>query len=298
MRDFLIESINLIKCTYTLMNKIISILKEPAIHFVLIGTLLYFTYQSFNNYLNRDQHVIVVSNDEIQMLVQSWEMKRNRPPTAKEREGIINGQVKEMVLYKTAVEMGLDKQDRATRRRLAQQVELLGSGMIQSPQPSEGELVKYYEDHKEEYRNPETVTITQLFFNPDKRGNATLDDAKTALIKLNVQNDANGNYSAFGDASMLPNYFPNKTEMEIGRQFSRGFTESVFELEVGKWHGPVLSGYGTHLVFVHNHEINELPEYTEIRDYLREQWMTQKKTELEEQYVEGLMARYEVIIED
>lgn len=280
------------------MNKIISILKEPAIHFVLIGALLYFTYQSFNNYLNREKQVIVVSNDEIQMLVQSWEMKRKRPPTAQEREGIINGQVREIVLYRTAVEMGLDKQDRVTRRRLAQQVELLGSGMIQSPQPSEGELVKYYEDHKEEYRNPETVTITQLFFNPDKRGNATLDDAKTALIKLNIQNDANGNYSAFGDASMLPNYFPNKTEMEIGRQFSRGFTESVFKLEVGKWHGPVLSGYGTHLVFVHNHEINELPEYTEIRDYLREQWMTQKKTELEAQYVEGLMARYEVIIED
>jgi hypothetical protein len=275
----------------------VKILKEPVLHFLVIGVLLYITYQSFNNYLNRDQHVIVVNNDEIQMLVQSWEMKWNRPPTAQEREGIINGQVREKVLYRTAVEMGLDKQDRVTRRRLAQQVEFLGSGMIQSPQPSEGDLVKYYEVHKEEYRNPETVTITQLFFDPDKRGNATLDDANAALIRLNVQNDPNGNYSAFGDASMLPNYFPNKTEMEIGRQFSTGFTKSVFELEVGKWHGPVLSGYGTHLVFVHNHEINEVPEYTEVRDLVRVDWMAKKKAELEEQYIDGLMARYEIVIE-
>jgi hypothetical protein len=280
------------------MNKINSLLKEPVLHFLLAGTLLYITYHAFNNYLNRDQHVIVVSNDEIQMLVQSWTMKWNRPPTAQEKEGMIKGQVREKVLYKTAVEMGLDKQDVVTRRRLAQQVELLGAGMIQSPQPSEADLVKYYEDHKEEYRKPETVTITQVFFDPDKRGDATLDDAKAALNRLNSQNDPNSNISAFGDMLMLPNYLPNKTEMEISRQFGSGFTASVFELEAGKWHGPVLSGYGTHLVFVHNHEINELPEYTKVRDYLRDEWMAKKKSELEEQYVEGLMARYEVVIEN
>ena len=274
------------------------ILKEPVLHFLVIGVLLYIGYQTFNNYLNRDQYVIVVNNDEIQMLVQSWTMKWNRPPTAQEREGMINGEVKEMVLYRTAIEMGLDKQDRVTRRRLAQQVELLGAGMIQSPQPTEGELVKYYEDHKEEYRNPETVTITQIFFDPDKRGDATLDDANAALNRLNLQNDPNGNFSAFGDALMLPNYFPNKTEREISRQFGTGFTKSVFELEVGKWHGPVLSGYGTHLVFMHNHEINELPDYTKVRESLRAEWMAAKKAALEEQYVEGLMARYEVVIED
>ena len=274
------------------------ILKEPALYFLVIGALLYVTYYTFNNYLNRDQHVIVVSNDEIQMLEQSWEMKWNRPPTAQEREGMIKGQVREKVLYRTAVEMGLDKQDLVTRRRLAQQVEFLGAGMIQSPQPSEADLAKYFEDHKEEYRNPETVSITQIFFNPDKRGDATLDDANAALNKLNLQNNPNGNFSAFGDVFMLPNYYPNKTEREISREFGTGFTASVFKLETGKWHGPLLSGYGTHLVFVHNHEINELPEYTEIRDYLREQWMAQKKTELEEQYIEGLMARYEVVIEN
>ena len=280
------------------MNKIKSILKEPVFHFLLIGSLLFVTYQSFNNYLNRDKHVIVVNNDEIQMLEQSWEMRWNRPPTAQEREGMINGEVREMVLYRTAIEMGLDKQDRVTRRRLAQQVELLGAGMIQSPQPSEADLVKYYEDHKEEFRNPETVTITQIFFDPDKRGDATLDDANAALNSLNLQNDPNGNFSAIGDAFMLPKYFPNKTEMEIRRQFGTGFTQSVFELEAGKWHGPVLSGYGTHLVFVHNHEINELPDYTMVRDYLRDEWMAQRKTELEEQYIEGLMARYVVVIEN
>lgn len=263
-----------------------------------MGVLLYVGYHSFNNYLNRDQYVIVVSNDEIQMLLQSWEMKFNRQPTAQEREGMINGEVKEMVLYRTAIEMGLDKQDQVTRRRLSQQVELLGYGMIQAPQPSEADLLKYYEGHKEEYRNPETVSITQLFFDPDKRGDATLDDAKAALNRLNLQNDPNGNFSAFGDALMLPNYFPNKTEMEISRQFGTGFSKSVFELEVGKWHGPVLSGYGTHLVFVHNHEINELPDYTKVRDYLRAEWMAEKKAELEEQYVEGLLARYEVVIEN
>jgi len=35
------------------------------------------------------------------------------------------------------------------------------------------------------------------------------------------------------------------------------FAESLTGLSPGQWHGPLLSGYGTHLVYVHN--VVELP---------------------------------------
>ena len=280
------------------MNKINSLLKEPILHFLLIGVLLYVTYQSFNNYLNRDKNIIHVSKEEIQMLDQGWQMRWNRPPTPEEKEGLLRQNIRDKVLYRTAIKMGLDKEDMVIQRRMVQKIDYLGADIIQPPQPNEAELVAYFEEHKDEYTLPEVITMTHLFYDPDKRGDATLDDASKALARLNEKNDPNSNLSAFGDAFMLANYFPNKTEIEIRKLFGSGFTASVFELESGKWHGPILSGYGTHLVFVHNHEINEVPEYTDVRDLVRDDWMAEKKAELEEQYIDGLLARYEVVIEN
>lgn len=274
------------------------IFKEPAFQFLLAGLLLYVAYRSFNDYLNRDKNIIIVSKTELDMLDQSWEMKWNRPPTPKEKEALINQSVREKVLYRTAIEMGLDKEDIVIRRRMVQKVEYLGADIMQPPQPSETELVTYYEKHKDQYELPEFVSITHLFFDPDKRGEATLDDANKALTKLKAQKDPTSNLSAFGDAFMLASYYPNKSELEIQKLFGSGFTESVFKLETGIWHGPILSGYGTHLVFVHNHEKNELPAYENVRDLVRNDWMAEKKAALEQQYIDGLMARYEVILED
>ena len=280
------------------MNRAKSILKEPGLHFLVVGALLYFSYTSFDNYLNREKNVIVVNKGEIEMLEQSWQMRWNRPPTPEEKEGLIKQNIREKVLYKTAMEMGLDREDMVIQRLMVQKVEYLGANIIQAPQPNEAQLVTYFEEHKDQYELPEFVSMTHLFFDPDKRGGTTLDDANKAMNSLNSKNDPASNLSAFGDAFMLASYYPDKSEMEIRKLFGSGFTESVFALEPGIWHGPVLSGYGTHLVFVHNHEKNELPEYTDVRDKVRDDWMADKKAELEQQYIDGLMARYEVIIDE
>lgn len=276
----------------------VKILKQPFVQFLLIGVLLFAGYQSFYNYMNREQQVIRVSSEEIQLLEQSWEVRWNRPPTPEEREGLIRQHIKEKVLYRTALEMGLDRDDMVIQRRMVQKVEYLGANLIKPPQPSEAEMIKYYEEHKEKYVAAETITITQVFFDPDKRGNATLDDANSALKELKKQDEVPSNLSTYGDAFMLANYFAGKTEMQIRKQFGGGFTESVFQLEPGTWHGPVLSGYGTHLVYVHEHIINEVPPFTEAREYVQADWMEAKKKELEEKYIDGLLARYEVIVED
>ena len=259
---------------------------------------MYIAYVTFNNYLNRDDNKILVTNEEIQALEQSWQMRWNRPPTPSEKEALVKQSIKEKVLYRTAKEMGLDKDDMVIQRLLVQKVEYLGSNMIQAPQPNEAELVAYFEANKDQYVLPEFISMTHIFFDPDKRGDATLEDAARAMKSLNAQKDPTGNLSVFGDPFMLAGYYPSKSELEIRKLFGTGFTESVFALEPGTWHGPVLSGYGTHLVYIHSHEKNDLPEYTDVRDDVINDWMAEKKEALEEKYIEGLLARYEVVIEE
>ncbi len=278
--------------------KFFKLLKEPLFLFLVTGTMLYFTYTSFNNYLNRDENIVIVTSGEISLLEQTWQSRWNRPPTPEEKQGLIDGYIKEMVLYKTAVEMGLDKDDPVTRRILVQKLEFLGADLIRPPQPSEQELIAFFEKNEEQYIPPEMITMTHIFFDPDKREDETLSDADKALQELASKAEFDGDLSAYGDAFMLQSYYPNRSELDIRKLFGGGFTESVFQLEAGKWHGPVLSGYGTHLVYIHDHQKNELPAFDKVREKVKEDWMADMQKKLNDKYIDGLMARYEIIIED
>lgn len=272
--------------------------KEPLFLFILAGILLFISYSALDNYLNRDENIVYVSNNEINQLEQSWESRWNRPPTPTERQGLIDQLIKETVLYKTALEMGLDKDDRVIRGRMVQKLEFLGNDLIRSPQPSEQDLVTFYDKHRQQYIPEEMIIITHIFFNPDKREDETLADADKALVALSSRGEFDGDLTGYGDAFMLQNYYPNRTEREIRKLFGVGFAESVFKLEPGTWHGPVLSGYGTHLVYVHSHQKSEIPAFTVVREQVKTDWMVDMQKKLNDRYIEGLMTRYEIVFEE
>jgi peptidyl-prolyl cis-trans isomerase C len=280
------------------MNKIKNIIKEPLFLFILTGVLLFFIYQSFTNYLNRNDNVITISKSEIALIEKSFEKKYFRPPSPEEKEALIQNIAKEMVLYKTALEMGLDKGDQVIKGRMVQKLTFLGNDLIKPPQPSEQDLVTFYEKHSQDYIPEEMITITHIFFDPDKREDKTRADAEKALQVLNSKGDFNGDLAGYGDAFMLQNYYPNRTELEIRKSFGTGFTESIFKLDVGIWHGPVLSGYGTHLVYVHSHQKSEIPALPDVREQVKTEWLADMQKKLNDGYIEGLMARYEIVFEE
>jgi hypothetical protein len=60
----------------------------------------------------------------------------------------------------------------------------------------------------------------------------------------------------------------------------------------------VLSGYGTHLVYVHDHQKPEPPVFVDVEAQVRQEWESDKRAELNMQFIDSMIARYEVIIED
>ena len=63
------------------------------------------------------------------------------------------------------------------------------------------------------------------------------------------------------------------------------------------WHMARISGYGTHLVYVHSLNKSDPPAFTDIVDLVQQDWEEMKLQELNEKYIEGLMSRYEIVIE-
>ena len=274
------------------------LLREPLLHFVLIGAAIYLLYGAFAEPLpEADDKTIVVTAGEIEWMQTSWQKRWNRPPTDKELDGLVQQFIRETVLYREALTMGLNQHDQVIRRRLAQKLEFLAKDLVSLTPPTDEELQVYFDRHRDRYQVPTLYTFTQVFIDPDKRGDATLGDAAAIKDKLIAEGDAIENPGALGDDFMLQNYYPEKDRLEIQKSFGSGFTESLTGLSPGQWHGPVLSGYGTHLVYVHSVIEPPAPVFADVAERVTQDWRMERSEELNEQFYTTLRDTYTVVIE-
>ena len=280
-------------------NTLIRVAREPLAQFLLIGVCIYGAYAIFGAPdEDADERTIVVDANRIKGFIVAWERRWNRPPTSQELDGIVQQFVREDILYREAVAMGLDVDDPITRRRMAQKLEFLTKDIARLKEPQEGELERYFEENAELYRKPDLITFSHVYLDPDKRGAAALDDAAELLAELEGAGEPEPGSLRSGDRFMLQSYYPEKSELDIRRQFGTGFSDTVMQLEPGKWHGPVLSGYGTHLVYVHALAVAPPPIFSDVRDHVLENWQIAQQDEFNAQYFESLKSRYEIVIEE
>ena len=275
------------------------LLREPLVHFMFIGAVIYLLYGVFAEPVpEADDKTIVVTAGEVEWMQTSWQKRWNRPPTAAEFDGLIQQYIRETVLYREALTMGLNKHDQVIRRRLAQKLEFLAKDLVALIPPTDEELQTYFNEHQDRYQEPARYTFTQVFIDPDKRGDATLDDAEAIKATLIAKGDAIDDAGALGDDFMLQTYYPEKDRIEIQKQFGSGFTESLVELTPGQWHGPVLSGYGVHLVYINSVSEPPAPVFAEVRERVVQDWTTDKGEELNEKFYANLRDQYTVVIEE
>ena len=280
-------------------NKFTRVFKEPLIQFLIIGAAIYGAYAMFATPEEDFRDTLVhVDSNRINAFISEWESRWNRPPTREEIDGLIQSYIKEDVLYRQAVAMGLNEDDPITRRRMAQKLEFLTSDLAMMVQPAEGALEQYFADNSEAYRAPDLMTFSQVFFDPDSRGNNTLEDAAEALLKLQAAGVPTEESMQVGDGFMLQSDFVSVTATEAARQMGTGFVEAVVQLEPGSWHGPVLSGYGVHLVYVYSYEKSPPPVFEDVQAAVLENWQFEQREQFNVDFLENLKTRYEIVIDE
>ena len=152
-------------------NKFTRLFTEPLIQFLIIGAAIYGAYAMFATPEENFRDTLVhVDSNRINGFISEWEARWNRPPTSEEIDGLIQSYIKEDVLYRQAVAMGLNEDDPITRRRMAQKLEFLTSDLAMMVQPADGALEQYFNDNSEAYLAPDRMTYSQVFFDPDSRG--------------------------------------------------------------------------------------------------------------------------------
>ncbi len=120
------------------------ILREPLLHFLLIGAALFVVFGVVNDNLLVDaDNRVVISAGRIAQLENIFTKTWQRPPTTDELEGLIDDFILEEIYYRQAVAMGIDRDDTVIRRRLRQKFEFLTDDLAAAAAPGDEELASY-----------------------------------------------------------------------------------------------------------------------------------------------------------
>ena len=228
---------------------------------------------------------IVLYDDEINGLIETWAAQVGRPPDNRELQGIINQLVEEEILYREALKLGLDKDDIIIKRRLAQKIGFLKQEEQSAP-PTESDLEQYFAIHEADYLMDRRISFSHLYFSGRETGPAR---AVNALRVIQDRNDLPDS-----DPFLAGKNFINKTSREIDRDFGAGFSDHFINAEAGVWLGPLDSIYGSHLIRISQITEARSPTLEEVKKTVVMDYLLDKKQENMKQYIEGLKKEYEV----
>ena len=275
---------------------IMKLLREPLVHFLLLGAGLFLLFSIVGDSGESRTDRIFVSAGRVEQLIVGWTRTWQRPPTDEELEGLIEDHIREEVYYREALAMGLDRDDTIVRRRLRQKLEFVTDDLVAAVDPTEEQLEGYLDEHADLFRVPTRVSLQQIYFNRDRRGEQAVRDAESLLARLDGAG-SDVDTTAFGDALMLPGSYELISEAEVARHFGNRFAAVVTELPVGRWSGPVESGYGLHLVLIRERQPGSHPALAEVREAVDREWRTARRKEVTDAFYLRLRERYEVSIE-
>ena len=190
---------------------------------------------------------------------------------------MVEDKVREEVLYREALAMGLDKDDTIVKRRMAQKMQFLAEDVAAAHEPTTAELKAWFEKNSDKFALPSRFSFRHLYFSPDKRGKNAQDDAAKALAKLAGQPEDSQLAASLADPFMFQDYYGDRAPRRSPRSSGRNSRWPFEKLKPGSWQGPIESGFGWHLVFVDTVIPGRIPAFEEIEPDVKTAWLGEQK---------------------
>jgi len=269
------------------------LLKDPLFHFVVLGAILFTAYL----YVNEDIEVsepkrIIIDQNVLARLTVPFTQSWMRKPTKEELNGLVHEYIKEEIIYREALELGLDKDDPVIRRRMRQKMEFLNQDISDPPKATDAVLQVYLDKHKSAFVRPPMATFTQLFFRLDSADD--VERIKAHLVELHGLTIEQTDLAAIGDTTLLTASMIDASPAEVARVFGQEFAKELFTFGDQKWVGPIRSGFGLHLVYIEKLVQSETPALEDIRKAVERDWLSEQRNIANNRFYQILRDRYVV----
>lgn len=258
--------------------------REPLVHFAALGALLYVALTWGGSPPDPSSRLITVGTAEKESIAQSWAMTMGRAPTDAELDQAVEKHVREEVLYREALRLGLDEGDTVVRRRLVSKMDMSASLAAETAEPSDETLRAFMEENREEYAAQMAANARVTF---DQRLFASETTARAAL----------SSEAGEGQATALPRSVSAQSLRDVEARFGQRFVAELGALEpADEWQGPVASGFGWHLVRLTGRTLPE-PDFGELREIIANDWRSAQIKIRKERAYETLRSAYRIEIE-
>ena len=269
-------------------------LREPLVQFLIIGVALFLINGALNHGTSQagSSYQIAITIDDLRQLQSTFAAQWQRAPSPEEMRGLVENRVRQEVLYREALMLGLDKDDIIIKRRLAQKMQFLAEDVAGTHQPTTAELKGWYEKNSDRFALPSRFSFRHLYFSPDGRGQRAHDDAMNALAKIGEEPEGSETAAAMADRFMFQDYYADRTPEELEKEFGTKFASAMPQLKPRSWQGPIESGYGWHLVFVDSVVPGRVPVFEEVEPDVKSAWLADQKQRAWQKAYEQMRAKY------
>lgn len=259
-------------------------LREPLWVFIAIGLLFFW----LDNRQASDDLTITVTDADVGRLTAQWQAQMGRDPGEQELSGLIDQFVEEEVYYREALKFNLERNDTIIRRRLVQKLTFLTEDLATSADPTTDELEAFFTERRDSYRIPQKYSFQHVYFSRDRRDDAS-QDAATELASIKDSGER-----PTGDPFMLQSNFAERSAREVASTFGVKFAEALPGLKLDEWSQPVISAYGSHLVYLHAIEESYIPDFAAIKNRVTTDYATDLRQKANNKLKAQLLEKYTV----
>ena len=278
--------------------------RQPLVQFFFFGLFIFILFEFIDSAGESDSRVIKVDRDSLLTHMQ-YRSKVFEPEkfeafleklSSKQYQSLVEEYVREEVLFREALALGLDEKDYIIRRRLVQKVEYLS----RSSEPLVPvNIEEFYDLNKERYVVPQKITFSHIFFGKDKRGGweGACLVAQNTMKSFPSKSVRDRSESELGDRFVFNRNYADKTKGVIASHFGGEFSETVFKEQVDTWLGPIMSAYGCHLVFIERISKARFQALEEIYEEVAWDAKQEAITRLTESSISEIRKKYRVVID-
>ncbi|MFM7028099.1 MAG: peptidyl-prolyl cis-trans isomerase [Chakrabartia sp.] len=268
-----------------------SLRREPLAHFLVAGLLVFALASWRGTAVDPADRTITIDAPRVELLARQFEQTWQRSPNSAEIDQLIRDYVQEEVYYREALRLGLDQDDPVIRRRLRSKMEFLASSEVENAVPTTADLEGWFATHQARYAEGSRYSFEQVYLGP-----ANADGARNRAARALAQIKAGRDVSAFAMPISLPPKVADGETDRIANDFGTEFAQQLPKLPVGQWTGPIVSGFGVHLVRVTTVSPGRPAKLEEVRQRVENDWREATGEERQARAYQALLDGYRVRI--
>lgn len=267
-----------------------TILKEPLLHFLVLGGAL-FAVEHFRETPAPPPAPVVAAPStpagpivvETERMTAIAQRRLGRAPTAAEVDAEAQRFVDEEVLFREALARGLERDDPMIHERIAARMTYVLAEAAVIPEPTDAQLRSWFDAHADRYNAPERIDFTHVFI---ANGDPQVADELAAKLAAGASPDT------MGDAFSGGRKYRGRKAADLAEQFGPEFA-TLASQPPSTWVRR-RSRHGLHLVRVDKLEAARHGEFATAKLEVRREWLEEQRALASEAALKQLRAHWQV----